>query len=143
MRGAFNAGRAARDGSMMDLGSVHERSAAIFTVYLAQYAPAAVYGEEDRLLTSKLTFVDMPGAMRLTADVDSILLNSVLCVSVILLSKLTVVGRPGEATQLIGRAITFVMDWMCIGAEQRLSCLASKVQRVTSRPKRAGVQRTT
>jgi hypothetical protein len=32
---------------MMDLGSVHERSTAIFTITLAQFAPAAVHGEED------------------------------------------------------------------------------------------------
>lgn len=37
---------------MMDIGSVHERSTAIFTVTLAQYAPAAVHGEEDRIMVS-------------------------------------------------------------------------------------------
>jgi hypothetical protein len=37
---------------MMDLGSVHERSTAIFTITLAQYAPAAVHGEEDRVMVS-------------------------------------------------------------------------------------------
>ncbi len=36
----------------MDLGSVHERTSAIFTVWLAQYAPAAVHGEEDRIMVS-------------------------------------------------------------------------------------------
>lgn len=35
---------------MMDLGSVHERTAAIFTISLSQYAPAAVHGEEDRIM---------------------------------------------------------------------------------------------
>jgi hypothetical protein len=40
---------------MMDLGSVHERSTAIFTITLAQYAPAAVHGEEDRVVVSALT----------------------------------------------------------------------------------------
>jgi hypothetical protein len=35
---------------MMDLGSVHERSTAIFTITLAQYTPAAVHGEEDRVM---------------------------------------------------------------------------------------------
>lgn len=35
---------------MMDLGSVHERSTAIFTITLAQYAPAAVHEEEDRVM---------------------------------------------------------------------------------------------
>lgn len=37
---------------MMDLGSVHERSTAIFTITLSQYAPAAVHGEEDRVMVS-------------------------------------------------------------------------------------------
>jgi hypothetical protein len=40
---------------MMDLGSVHERAAALFTVWLAQYAPAAAHGEEDRVSVSRLT----------------------------------------------------------------------------------------
>lgn len=61
MRTAFNQARSNRDTRSMDLGSVHERSAALYTVYLAQYAPAAMYGEEDRIMTSTLTFVDMPG----------------------------------------------------------------------------------
>lgn len=39
----------------MDLGSVHERSAALFTVYLAQYAPAVLHGEEDRVIVSRMT----------------------------------------------------------------------------------------
>lgn len=39
---------------MMDLGSVHERSMAIFTITLAQYAPAAVHGEEDRVMVGTL-----------------------------------------------------------------------------------------
>jgi hypothetical protein len=39
---------------MMDLGSVHERTAALFTVWLAQYAPAALHGEEDRVIVSRL-----------------------------------------------------------------------------------------
>jgi len=34
---------------------VHERAAALFTVWVAQYAPAALHGEEDRILVSKLT----------------------------------------------------------------------------------------
>lgn len=29
---------------------MHERSAAIFTLHLAQYAPAATPGEEDRVV---------------------------------------------------------------------------------------------
>ena len=40
---------------MMDLGSVHERAAALFTVWLAQYAPAALHGEEDRIIVSRVT----------------------------------------------------------------------------------------
>eukprot|EP00878_Enallax_costatus_P035224 GHUV01039231.1.p1 GENE.GHUV01039231.1~~GHUV01039231.1.p1 ORF type:complete len:419 (+),score=96.69 GHUV01039231.1:574-1830(+) len=67
-RTAFNTGRANRDTQMMDLGSVHERTAAIFTISLSQYAPAAVHGEEDRIMMSKLTFVDMPGAEMLGMD---------------------------------------------------------------------------
>jgi hypothetical protein len=35
---------------MIDLGSVHERGTAIFTVTVAQYAPAAVHGEEDHVM---------------------------------------------------------------------------------------------
>jgi hypothetical protein len=37
---------------MLDIGSVHERSTAIFSITLAQYAPAAVHGEEDRIMVS-------------------------------------------------------------------------------------------
>jgi hypothetical protein len=50
MRSAFNAGRAARDVGATDLGSVHERAAGIFSIHLAQYSPAAVPGEEDRIM---------------------------------------------------------------------------------------------
>lgn len=50
LRTLYNAGRASRDACVMDLGSVHERSTAIFTVTLAQYAPAALHGEEDRIM---------------------------------------------------------------------------------------------
>lgn len=39
---------------MMDLGSVHERAAALFTVWLAQYAPAAAHGDEDHITVSRL-----------------------------------------------------------------------------------------
>ena len=35
-----------------DLGSVHERAAAIFAVYVSQYSPAALPGEEDRVVVS-------------------------------------------------------------------------------------------
>uniref|UniRef100_A0A7S3VM07 Kinesin motor domain-containing protein n=1 Tax=Dunaliella tertiolecta TaxID=3047 RepID=A0A7S3VM07_DUNTE len=68
LRSSFNAGRAQRGSHMTDLGSVHERAASLFTVQLSQFAPAAVPGEEDRVLISRLTFVDMPGAERLTMD---------------------------------------------------------------------------
>lgn len=37
-----------------DVGSVHDRAAAIFTLYLAQFSPAASPGEEDRIVVSKL-----------------------------------------------------------------------------------------
>jgi hypothetical protein len=37
---------------LLDIGSVHERSTAIFSITLAQYAPAAVHGEEDRIMVS-------------------------------------------------------------------------------------------
>lgn len=42
---------------MMDLGSVHERSTAIFTITLAQYTPAAVHGEEDRVMVRPTVFM--------------------------------------------------------------------------------------
>jgi hypothetical protein len=35
---------------MIDLGSVHERATALFTVTLAQFTPAAAPGEEDKAL---------------------------------------------------------------------------------------------
>ena len=44
---AFEAGCQARDHGFMDLGSVHERAAAIFTVRLAQFNPAADAEDED------------------------------------------------------------------------------------------------
>ncbi len=50
LRTCFNSGRLARDMGSTDLGSVHERAAGLFTVHLAQYAPAAVPGEEDRIM---------------------------------------------------------------------------------------------
>ena len=34
---------------MPDVGNVHERSAAIFTVYIAQYSPAVTHGQEDNV----------------------------------------------------------------------------------------------
>lgn len=39
---------------MMDLGSVHERTTAMFTVWLAQYTPSALHGDEDRISVSRL-----------------------------------------------------------------------------------------
>eukprot|EP00798_Chlamydomonas_sp_ICE-L_P019136 gene19136-25744_t len=68
LRAAFNMGRRERDQEKTDLGSVHERAASIFTIHLTQYAPSAQFGEEDRVLVSKLQFVDMPGAERLAMD---------------------------------------------------------------------------
>ena len=43
----FEAGCQARDRGFMDLGSVHERAAAVFTVRLAQFNPAADAEDED------------------------------------------------------------------------------------------------
>jgi len=45
----------------MDLGSVHERSTAIFTITLAQYAPAAEHGEEDRVMVGAVQGGCLPG----------------------------------------------------------------------------------
>lgn len=53
MRASFNVGRAQRHTGTTELGKVHDRSAAIFTVHLAQYAPAAVPGEEDRVMVGQ------------------------------------------------------------------------------------------
>lgn len=52
LRSSFNNGRNQRGSHMTDLGSVHERAASIFTLQLSQFAPAAVPGEEDRVLVS-------------------------------------------------------------------------------------------
>ena len=35
---------------MLDIGSVRERAAAIYTIHVSQYTPAVVHGEEDRVL---------------------------------------------------------------------------------------------
>ena len=43
----FEAGCQARDHGYMDLGSVHERTAAIFTIRLAQFNPAVDAEDED------------------------------------------------------------------------------------------------
>lgn len=45
---------------MMDLGSVHERSTALFTITRSQYAPAAVHGEEDRVMVRGLVLASQP-----------------------------------------------------------------------------------
>lgn len=44
---AFEEGCSLRDHGFMDLGSVHERTAAVFTVRLAQFNPAAGAEDED------------------------------------------------------------------------------------------------
>ena len=44
---AFQAGCQLRDHGFMDLGNVHERTAAVFTVRLAQFNPAADAEDED------------------------------------------------------------------------------------------------
>ncbi|KAF8055598.1 SYP52 [Scenedesmus sp. PABB004] len=81
LRAAFNAGAAARDSHRSDLGSVHERAAALFTVSVAQHAPAAVHGEEDRVMVSRLTFVDLPGAERLAMDPEVLRLREGLSIN--------------------------------------------------------------
>ncbi|KAL6745189.1 P-loop containing nucleoside triphosphate hydrolase protein, partial [Haematococcus lacustris] len=68
LRAAFNAGRAARDVRRDDLGDVSDRCAALFTLHLAQSTPAATAGEEDRVLVSRLQFVELPGAERLAVE---------------------------------------------------------------------------
>ncbi|GIL90778.1 hypothetical protein Vretifemale_18507, partial [Volvox reticuliferus] len=68
LRTAFNSGRCMRDNTREDVGSVHDRAAAIFTIHLAQYSPASGPGEEDRILVSKIQFVDLPGSERLAED---------------------------------------------------------------------------
>ena len=49
----FEAGCGARDHGYMDLGSVHERAAAIFTIRLAQFSPAADAEDEDAATVCK------------------------------------------------------------------------------------------
>ncbi|GAX79109.1 hypothetical protein CEUSTIGMA_g6549.t1 [Chlamydomonas eustigma] len=73
MRASFNYGRLMRDMQKSDVGSTHERSAALFSIHLAQYSPAAAMGQEDSVLVneirvSKIMFVDMPGSERLAMD---------------------------------------------------------------------------
>lgn len=68
MRTSFNLGRHMRDSQTADVGSVHERAAAIFTIHVYQYSPSAVIGEEDSVRVSRFSVVDMPGSERLTMD---------------------------------------------------------------------------
>jgi hypothetical protein len=79
---------------MMDLGSVHERAAGIFTVWLAQYAPAALHGEEDRILASRLQFVDLPGAERLGMDPEVLRLREGVSLNRSLVALAGVVRAP-------------------------------------------------
>ncbi|KAA6427824.1 MAG: kinesin [Trebouxia sp. A1-2] len=64
----FEAGCQARDHGYMDLGSVHDRTAAIFTIRLAQFNPAVDAEDEDAATVSRLHVVDMAGAERLLVD---------------------------------------------------------------------------
>lgn len=48
----FKAGCQARDHGTMDLGNVHDRAAAIFTVRLAQFNPAADAEDQDTATVS-------------------------------------------------------------------------------------------
>ncbi|KAI8465646.1 MAG: P-loop containing nucleoside triphosphate hydrolase protein [Monoraphidium minutum] len=82
--------------TMMDLGSVHERAAALFSVWLAQYAPAAAHGEEDRVTVSRLTFVDMPGAERLGMDTEVLRLREGLQINRSLVAFASVLRRLAE-----------------------------------------------
>ena len=54
---AFEAGCQLRDHGFMDLGNVHERTAAVFTVRLAQFNPAADAEDED---TAMVCMCDKP-----------------------------------------------------------------------------------
>ncbi|WIA40562.1 hypothetical protein OEZ86_013904 [Tetradesmus obliquus] len=93
LRSDFNSGRANRDTQLLDIGSVHERSTAIFSITLAQYAPAAVHGEEDRIMISKLLFVDLPGAERLGMDAEVLRLREGLSLNKSLLGLGLVLRR--------------------------------------------------
>ena len=50
----FKAGCQARDHGSMDLGNVHDRAAAIFTIRLAQFNPAADAEDQDTATVSLL-----------------------------------------------------------------------------------------
>ena len=53
----FKAGCQARDHGSTDLGSVHDRAAAIFTIRLAQFNPAADAEDQDTATVSLLSRV--------------------------------------------------------------------------------------
>ncbi|KAG1655810.1 hypothetical protein FOA52_003683 [Chlamydomonas sp. UWO 241] len=92
MRQAFNYGRMMRDFSEPDMGSVHERACSIFVVYLAQYSPAVTFGQEDSVMVSKLTFVDMPGAERLAMEPELLRLREGSTLNKSLLGYASTVG---------------------------------------------------
>ena len=55
----FEAGCQARDHGYMDLGSVHERTAAVFTIRLAQFNPAADAEDEDAATVGALSWAEI------------------------------------------------------------------------------------
>lgn len=63
MRQSFNLGR-----HMRDSHNPSDRACTIFSIFVYQYSPAVVMGEEDSLRVSRLSFVDMPGSERLAMD---------------------------------------------------------------------------
>ena len=89
------------------MGSIHERSAAIFSIHLAQYSPAATLGQEDsvivgnsmgRSLAGKGLGLSHPFHQRMRWNrsenaMDSHALNSFLHLQV---SKLMFVDMPGS-----------------------------------------------
>jgi len=92
LRQSFNYGRLMRDFSEPDVGSVHERSAGIFTIYLAQYSPALAMGQEDSVMASRLTIVDMPGAERLAVEPELLRLREGALLNKSLLGYASTVG---------------------------------------------------
>ena len=60
----FQAGCQARDRGFMDLGSVHDRAAAIFTVRLCQFNPAADAEDEDTATVSRAVLNALVGMMK-------------------------------------------------------------------------------
>mmetsp|Transcript_8871 Transcript_8871/g.29172 ORF Transcript_8871/g.29172 Transcript_8871/m.29172 type:complete len:1235 (+) Transcript_8871:44-3748(+) len=61
-------GVANRDKKSMDVGTVHERAAALFSVRVTQFQPAVGPEELDQHIVSTLLLVDMPGGERLGVD---------------------------------------------------------------------------